>query len=130
MAENEKQIALTVTNQQRDEALRMIAYVEGEIERVSKGDEDLAFRLRRFVHARLQLKNRGSVQQREKLRRGLFDKQQGRCALCDRPFTELLRTHLHRMGAGRYTEANTQLVHQECHEKHHRSQGELVESDQ
>ena len=61
MAENEKQIALTVTNQQRDEALRMIAYVEGEIERVSKGDEDLAFRLRRFVHARLQLKNRGSM---------------------------------------------------------------------
>ena len=86
--------------------------------------------MRGYIHPRLQLKNRGSVQQREKLRKGLFDKQQGRCALCDRPFTELLRTHLHRMGAGRYTEANTQLVHQDCHEKHHLSQGEPRESGQ
>lgn len=123
----EKQLSLTLTNEQRDETRKVLDYVAGEIDRISAGDEDLAFRIRRYIHARLQLKNRGNVQQREKLRKSLFGRQKGTCALCDKPFTELSGTHVHRTGPGGYTEANCQLVHEDCHEKHHLVKGEPIE---
>ncbi len=126
MAE-EKQLSLTLTNEQRDEARKILEHIATEIDRISGGDEDLAFRVRRYVDARLQLKNRGSVQQREKLRKQLFAKQKGLCALCGEPFTELAGLHVHRVGPGGYTEMNCQLVHEGCHEKHHLAQGEPLE---
>ena len=127
--DHEEQLALTLTNEQREAARKILEHVSGEVERISKGDPDVTFRMRRYIHARLQLKNRGTPQQREKLRKRLFDKQKGSCAFCRKPFEQLSGTNLHRTGPARYTEANTVLVHQVCHEDHHRGAGEAAETE-
>lgn len=125
----ERQIARTLTNPQRDEALRILQYVFAEIDRYANGNEDLAFRMRRFVHARVQLKNRGTVPEREKLRTTIFEKQKGLCAFCSQR-VELSGSHIHRTDSNRYTDANTVLMHVKCHEEHHRTLGEPAESEE
>lgn len=123
--EEEKQLARTLTNAQRDAARQILQYVADEVERIADGDPDLSFRLRRYIHARIQLKNRPP----EKLRRRLFDKQQGICDFCRKPITRLKGTDMHRVGAERYTEDNTALLHRDCHEEHHRREGTALEDD-
>lgn len=123
--EEETQLARTLTNAQRDAAREILRYVAAEVERIANGDLDLSFRLRRYIHARIQLKNRPP----EKLRRRLFDKQGGVCPFCREPVTKLKGTDMHRVGSGRYTEENTILLHRDCHEDHHRREGTAVEDD-
>lgn len=118
-----RQIARTLTNAQREAAIEILRYVGSEVERIAGGDEDLAFRLRRYIHARVQMDNSGTSQQRQKRQKKLFDKQAGRCALCEGAFVELAGTEMHRLTPGRYTETNTVLVHRECHQEHHRRDG-------
>ena len=125
----ERQIARTLTNPQRDEALRILQYVFAEIDRYANGNEDLAFRMRRFVHARVQLKNRGTVPEREKLRKTIFAKQKGLCAFCCQP-VEVSGSPIHRTDSNRYTDQNTVLMHLKCHEEHHRTLGEPVKSEE
>ena len=124
----EKQIARTLTNPQRDEALRILQFVLVEIDRYADGNEDLAFRMRRFVHARVQLKNRGTVPEREKLRRTIFEKQQGLCVACGEPI-DVSGSHIHRTDSNRYTVENTVLMHEKCHEEHHRREGGTAENE-
>lgn len=125
----ERQIARTLTNPQRDEALRIVRHVLDEIDRYADGNEDLAFRMRRFVHARVQAKNRGTVPEREKLRKTIWKKQQGLCSFCQQP-VEISGSHIHRTDSNRYTDTNTVLMHVKCHEEHHRKIGEPVESEE
>lgn len=126
MAEEvEKQLARTLTNAQRAAARHILQLVAAEIERVAPGDPDLSFRLRRYIHARLQLKNRPS----ERLRRDLFDRQNATCSFCRKPITKLKGTDMHRLGPGRYTEDNTVLLHRDCHEEQHRREGTALEDD-
>ena len=128
MAE-ERQLARTITNAQRAEAFKILGYIETEVERIAAGDEDLAFRLRRFIHARVHLKNRGTTQQRDKLRKAAFAKQQGRCPVCHQAFLKLTDLDMHRTTPGRYTEANTVLMHRECHQQHHQAEGSVPEAE-
>lgn len=123
--ESDKQLAITLTNEQREGAREILRYVADEVERIADGDADLSFRLRRYVHARLQLKNRPSA----KLRARLFDKQDGLCELCLKAIAQLKGTDIHRVGPGRYTEENTVLAHRACHQTHHRSEGSQPEED-
>jgi len=53
-----KRTAPTLTDEQHVVAKRLLDYVRAEIEKLSQGDEDAAFRIRRFIHARLQLDRR------------------------------------------------------------------------
>lgn len=124
--ESDKQLALTLTNGQREGAREILRYVADEVERIADGDPDLSFRLRRYVHARLQLKNRPSA----KLRARLFDKQEGLCEFCRGAMTQLKGTDVHRVGPGRYTEENTVLAHRACHQDHHLSEGSQPEEDE
>lgn len=124
--ESDKQLALTLTNEQREGARKILQYVADEVERIAGGDPDLSFRLRRYVHARIQGKNRPP----EKLRGRLFDEQEGMCKFCRKPITQLKGTDMHRVGPGRYTEENTVLVHRACHQEHHLREGSQPEEDE
>lgn len=115
--EHDEQLARTLNNEEREAARRILDDVRAEIERVSKDDADETFRIRRYVHARLQLEERGVRQQRERLRRRLFDRQQGRCGYCGERLEQLSGTHVHRKGTGGYAEEITVLVHPKCHEE-------------
>ncbi len=121
--EGEKRIARTLTNAQRDAAIRILRYIRGEIERIATGDEDLAFRLHRYIHARVQMDNSGTSQERQKRQKRLFDKQGGKCALCGQPFEKLSGAEMHRTTPGRYTDENTVLVHRDCHQEQHLREG-------
>jgi hypothetical protein len=118
MPDSDDQLARTLDNEQREAALKVLNYVRNEITVLSKGDVDLAFRIRRFIHARLQLDNRPS----RALQRLKFDEQQGRCAECNQPF-EQKGTHLHRLRPEGYTADNTILLHPVCHTALHRRLG-------
>lgn len=122
---SDRQFALTLTNEQREWARKILQYVADGVERTAGGDPDLAFRLRRYIHARIQLRNRPP----EKLRRRLFDNQEGMCAFCRKPITQLKGTDVHRIGPGRYTEENALLVHRACHQEHHLREGSQPEED-
>lgn len=120
MAEaDEEQLAQTLNNEQREAALKLLNYVRGEIRTLANGDADLAFRMRRFIHARLQLDNRPP----RALQRRKFDDQQGRCAECEEPFAQLTGTHLHRLKPEEYSAENTILLHPKCHTELHRRLG-------
>jgi hypothetical protein len=106
----------TLTDEQQVVARRLLDYVRAEIERFAQGDADAAFRIRRWVHARLQLDNRPP----RALQKRKFDQQNGMCPECDRAFTALLGLPLHRIGPGDYAIDNTVLVHPECHVAIHR----------
>jgi hypothetical protein len=121
--EDEKQLARTLTNTQREGARRILQHVSDEVDRIATGDEDLAFRLRRYIHARIQIKNSGTSQQRQKRQRKLFDKQEGKCSFCGTSFAQIGGTEMHRLTPGRYTSANTVLVHRDCHQEHHLREG-------
>lgn len=123
---SDKQLALTLTNEQREGARKILQYVADEVERIGDGDPDLAFRLRRYVHARIQLKNRPPA----RLRARLFDSQEGLCEFCRMPITQLKGTDIHRIGAGRYSEENTVLAHRACHQEHHLREGSQPEEDE
>lgn len=125
-----RQLARTVTNEQRDVARKILDDIEGELERCSNGDPSIAFRMRRYIHARLQLKNRGSTEERRKLRAALLERQGGHCAICHEPIQPSARTDLHRTGSAGYTEANTILAHSECHAKHHLQHGGIPEFEE
>jgi 5-methylcytosine-specific restriction endonuclease McrA len=127
--EQEKQLARTLTNTQRDVARQILQYVSDEVERIANGDQDLAFRVRRYIHARIQMKNTGTSQQRQKRQKKVFDKQEGKCGFCGKPFVQLSGTEMHRLTPGRYTDANTLLVHRDCHQEHHLREGSEPEDE-
>ena len=51
----EHQLAQTLSNEQRGAALKILNQVRSDIRVVAYGDPDVAFHVRRFIHARLQL---------------------------------------------------------------------------
>ena len=106
-----KRASPTLSDEQHVVAKRLLDYVRAEIDIFAKGDADAAFRIRRWVHARLQLDNRPP----RNLQKKKFDQQKGICTECNRAFTELLGLPLHRIGPGDYAMENTVLVHRECH---------------
>lgn len=127
MAEEEERLAPTLTNAQRGVARRVLQHVRDEVERFSEGDLDLEFAIRRYVYKRLQGDERGAREKRETFRRRLFDRQQGRCVFCQESFAQIAGAETHRTKSGRYSEANTVLVHRECHQEHHLREGTAPE---
>lgn len=121
----ERQLAQTLNKAQHETALRLLNQIRSEIQVLSEGDPDLAFRIRRFIHQRLQLDGRPP----RALQRRQFDKQHGGCDECKEAFAEITGTHLHRTGPGAYAEDNTVLLHPECHREVHRRLGASAEPD-
>ena len=83
----------------------------------SGGNKEILFSMKRYVAIRLQYDERGKPAQRRKLHELKWKTQKGICALCPNELP-IRGAELDRLIATEgYTEANTRLVHHECHRK-------------
>ena len=117
---DEKQLADTVSNEERDGARKILDYARAEIERLGNGNLDRMFAIRRYIWKRLQEDDCGPRSEREELRSILFERQQGLCALgadCMQGGSiAQAGTDIHRLGhLGRYKLETTVLVQSKCH---------------
>jgi hypothetical protein len=84
------------------------------IEAASKGDEQLAFAINRYVYARLQVDERGGSMQRRDLKNRKRAQQKGKCPICggELPESGAVLDRLNAMD--RYIEANTRVICRMC----------------
>ncbi len=88
---------------------------KAELERLSAGDDDLLFALRRKLVKDLGYLERDGPAKRSQLKRKKRIEQNGLCGICGKPLPEE-GAELDRFEAMlRYTPENTRLVHHECH---------------
>jgi uncharacterized protein with PIN domain len=107
-----------LTAEQRERSRLILERTRQEITEAAGADPLAEFSIRRYIYIRLQYDERGNPAQRKKLKMKLFDKQLGRCPLCQEPLIALNGAELHRTQASTgYTEDNTTLVHPACHRK-------------
>ncbi len=94
---------------------RLLDEVREELRKLSGGDPELLFAMRRRIYIRLMYDERSSPAERHKLKTKKWEEQKGLCAICDKEMplkhSELDRT---KASAG-YTSENTRLVHHDCH---------------
>lgn len=109
---------IRLTPEQAEAANTLLKEIEERLEKMSGGNAQLLFSLRRRIYIRLSYAERGDPAHRKKLKEMKWKEQRGKCAIGgeDLPVTgaELDRKDPI-LG---YTPENTQLV---CHE-HHREQ--------
>jgi len=105
-----------LTKQQRENLFSpLFQKTKDELDRLSAGDADLLFALRRKLAKDLGYLERGTPMQRRQLKAKKRKKQNGLCAICGKPMPEK-GAELDRFEARRgYTSQNTRLVHHECH---------------
>ena len=103
--------------EERQKVLPILESARRALEIASGGDPIVLHQMRRYVAKRLEFDERGTPAQRRKLHELKWKRQRGICALCPEPLPER-GAELDRLIATEgYTEANTQLVHHECHRK-------------
>jgi hypothetical protein len=106
-----------LTESQREKVLPILAAVREAIDHASGGDPIVLHQMRRYVAKRLEFDERGTPTQRRKLHELKWKRQKGICALCPEPLPER-GAELDRLIATEgYTEANTRLVHHDCHRR-------------
>src|SRR5882762_5698018 len=97
----------TLSEEDRQKAIRILEQARGLIEEEAAGDSELRFQLRRYVIKRLEFDERGTPTQRRKLKELKRKFQRGLCYECAEPLPEK-GAELHRLQAIEgYTEANT-----------------------
>jgi hypothetical protein len=110
-----KRPAVTLSTDEQTAAQTLLDYVRTEVARLAGGNPGAAFRINRFVHARLQKDGRPT----QALQKAKFEEQQGRCAECHQQFSEIAGLPLHRTTPEPYSAENTVLVHPTCHTRIH-----------
>ena len=110
-----------MTNPQLTNEQRLLLFaplfecVKSELQRLSEGDAQLMWALRRKLAKELVYLERSTPAERTRLKAMMWSKQNGQCALCSKPMlkkgSELDRTEAY-LG---YVESNVRLVHHECH---------------
>ena len=107
-----------LTANERDSATSLLQNVLKKIERLSAGDPELLFALRRRLIVKLTHAERGTPAQRNRLKKQKYLAQNGVCPLCHGrkgplplKYAELDR----KVASLGYTMENTRLVHHECH---------------
>lgn len=105
-----------LTPEQREQLFEpLFEKTKNELTRCAKGDERLLWALRRKLAKELVYLERGKPTDRAKLKTLMWKKQEGICALCNKPM-EKKGSELDRFNAfDGYTESNVRLVHHECH---------------
>ena len=105
-----------LTKQQREDLFApFFRRTKEELERLSGGDGDLLFALRRKLAKDLGYLERGAPMLRRKLKAQKRKEQNGLCAACHKLLPEK-GAELDRFEAKLgYTAQNTRLVHHECH---------------
>jgi len=105
-----------LTKEQREELFApLFKRTKEELDRLSDGDGDLLFALRRKLAKDLGYLERGVPMMRVKLKAQKRKEQSGLCAVCGKPLPEKgaeLDRFVAKLG---YTLENTRLVHHECH---------------
>jgi hypothetical protein len=107
-----------LTADQRELANALIQGTLKKIEKLSQGDPELRFALRRRLIVKLTHAERGTPAQRNALKKRKFNEQKGVCPLCKnaRGPLPLKYAELDRLVASAgYTDENTRLIHHECH---------------
>lgn len=105
-----------LTKKQREELFApLFETVKAELEKSAAGDKRLLWALRRKLVKELGYLERGRPADRNKLKAVMWTKQNGICALCDKPM-EQKNSELDRYEAFLgYVESNVRLVHHACH---------------
>ena len=105
-----------LTREQRETLFRaLFDQVTSALDAMSQGDPKLLFALRRKLVKELSYLEKGTPAHRKKLKSTLWHKQQGLCAICQKPMAEK-GSELDRIEAYYgYTEDNVRLVHHQCH---------------
>jgi len=105
-----------LTKQQREDLFApLFKKTKEELDRLSSGDADLMFALRRKLSKELMYLERGVPIIRVKLKAQKRKEQNGLCAVCMKALPEK-GAELDRFEAKLgYTAQNTRLVHHECH---------------
>jgi hypothetical protein len=105
-----------LTEAQRGRTKSILDHVRQDIATAANGDAAVEFAMRRYIYIRLSHDERSSPMQRRNLKVKKFDAQQGICTICKQPLGRISHSHLHRKNQLQgYSEANTELVHAECH---------------
>ena len=112
-----------LTEDERQLVLPILDAARKALDAASGGDGLVLHQMRRYVAKRLEFDERGTPTQRRKLHEMKWKRQRGVCALCPEPLPER-GAELDRLVATEgYTEANTRLVHHECHRKAQEAKG-------
>jgi hypothetical protein len=91
--------------------------IQKRLKKISSGDPELLFALRRRLIVKLTHDERGTPAHRNKIKRLKRAEQNGKCAICSEELP-LKYAELDRFNASAgYTMQNTRLVHHDCHIK-------------
>ncbi len=103
-----------LTDEERALAIPLLDEVRERLKRLSKGDANLEWAMRRYLYIRLEQDERGKPMERRLLKAKLKVRQTGLCALCHQPLPEKGDV-LDRLAAmSGYTEDNTRLLCPSC----------------
>lgn len=99
------------------EPAQILETTRGLIREYAGDDPDLLFYANRFVYSRLQLDERKT---KPKIKRRLYEKNPT-CRFCGGNLDQLSGIHLNRIDSSKtYSFENCDLMHADCHRKHHR----------
>lgn len=107
-----------LTDEQRAKLFEpLFKRVVADLRRVSRGNKDLLWALRRKLAKELTYLERSTPMERKVLKALMYGKQNGKCALCKGDM-ELKNSELDRLDTVQgYIESNVRLVHHDCHIK-------------
>lgn len=112
-----------LTEKQREVVLPILAELREKLSLVASGDEAALHQMRRYIAKRLEFDERGTPTQRRKLHELKWKRQFGLCTICNAQLPER-GSELDRIVALEgYTEANTRLVHHDCHRRDQEAKG-------
>lgn len=102
---------------------KLLDFLRERLRKLSRGDPELLFAFRRKVAKELSYDERGKPMARRKLKELKRKRQNGICPECKKRLPET-EAELDRKNAiDGYNEANTELVHHECHRKRQAAKG-------
>lgn len=110
-----------LTAEQRDNLFEpLFANTVAELERLSDGDPQILWALRRKLTKELGYLERSDPQRRTALKRRKIQQQKGLCAICRQKLPPS-GAHLDRLVAfDGYTDTNTRVIHAGCHDALHK----------
>ena len=104
-------------------AKEIVTQVRGLVNQAAGEDEGLGWALRRYIRIRLEHDERGNPITRKFLKLKKMVSQEGKCANCGEKLPER-GANLHRLDAMKgYTEDNTKLICQKCHDNQQAKKG-------
>ena len=112
-----------LTDDQREKVIPILQTVRAAIERAAAGDLSVQHQMRRYIAKRLEFDERGTPTQRRKLHELKWKRQKGICALCPEQLPEREAELDRLIATDGYTEANTRLVHHDCHRRAQEAKG-------